>query len=199
VYKRQVQLATQYGIITPYTAYLVTESDRLAHGERRGVWSSPQARQTVNALEGLGYLDYSEEKQVEATGGRAVARSKVADTLQRAERSIPYNYGGKATDGGDDESRRRVGKDRKARLIEHVGTRTFYYVDGKWIDGTYDGKKETKKIVAFSPEYFGLVSKHKDLAACLALGQRVIVVIDGVAYETTPPPEPREEPSQDKD
>ena len=71
-----------------------------------------------------------------------------------------------------------------------MGTRTFYFVDDCWVDAAYEKKVETKKVELFSEEYFRLIRAHADLAKCFALGERVIVVIGGTAYETVPPPPP---------
>ena len=75
------------------------------------------------------------------------------------------------------------------RAVEYVGQRTFYLVDGKWIDAAYEEDVETIKIELFSEEYFDLVRKHAELAKCFALGERVVVVLGGKAYETVPPSE----------
>ena len=57
----------------------------------------------------------------------------------------------------------------------------------KWIDAAYDRTAKTRKVELFSEAYFDLIHKCPWLAKCFALGERVIVVVDGVAYETVPP------------
>jgi hypothetical protein len=69
-----------------------------------------------------------------------------------------------------------------------VGSRTFYWVGERWIDANYEDKQKTTKVELFSDEYFELIRKHPDLAKCFALGERVVVMLDGTAYETVPPP-----------
>jgi hypothetical protein len=59
-------------------------------------------------------------------------------------------------------------------------------------NSAYKEDAETHKIELFSEDYFKLVRTHPELAKCFALGERVVVVIDNIAYETIVPlPEPR--------
>ena len=77
---------------------------------------------------------------------------------------------------------------KRQAVVQRVGTRTFYYVDDRWVDAAFEKQTETNKVELFSEEYFRLIREHADLAKCFALGERVIVVIGGTAYETVPPP-----------
>ena len=74
------------------------------------------------------------------------------------------------------------------RLVERVGTRTFYRVSDRWVDASYDKTGVTRKVQLFSEEYFQLIRKHPELAGCFALGERVVVVLGETVYETVPPP-----------
>jgi hypothetical protein len=42
---------------------------------------------------------------------------------------------------------------------------------------------ETEKVVFLSDEYFALLDENPELGPYFALGDRVIVVLDGIAYE----------------
>ncbi|MCE5207702.1 MAG: VWA domain-containing protein [Chloroflexi bacterium] len=69
-------------------------------------------------------------------------------------------------------------------VVKTVWSRTFLLSDGVWIDTAYDpDSMETRKAVFLSDEYFALAGSREDVAAALALGERVILVIDGQAYE----------------
>ena len=67
--------------------------------------------------------------------------------------------------------------------IRQVENRTFYYENGVWIDGTYEEGRTTKKIKAFSEEYFALARADRRVARFLAQGPRVIFVHNGGAYQ----------------
>ncbi|MEK7783818.1 MAG: hypothetical protein AAB658_00155, partial [Chloroflexota bacterium] len=59
-------------------------------------------------------------------------------------------------------------------------------VGGVWTDTQFDPSAMTTTPVQFaSDDYFALVAARPELGAAFALGERVIVVQDGVAYEVT--------------
>jgi Ca-activated chloride channel family protein len=179
-----VELATKYGIVTPYTAYLVTEPGGVAWRHRG------RGNRLAEALSGLDEEDMSADYSVvmlhpqadvpgsfSGAGAGAVRASKRARILQ----SDPP--------GTLDISvfaERHEGEAKKRELATRVGNRTFYHVGERWIDAEYDDKVETKKVEAFSKEYFQLIRTHPELAKCFALGERIVVVVDGTAYETVP-------------
>jgi Ca-activated chloride channel family protein len=77
-------------------------------------------------------------------------------------------------------------KDAKGqKLVQQVGGRAFYFADGKWIDGAFDGKAETVKVKYLSDEYFKLLQDKPELARFLALGSKVIVKSGEKFYEVT--------------
>jgi Ca-activated chloride channel family protein len=185
-----VQLATKYGIVTPYTAYLVTEPDRVAwHRGRAGGRGGTNV--AAQAFDGFVVGD----SEAEATfamnldaaslhGAAAVGQSQRAKTLREAAVVPPVPASLDVFLGAGDEIEERS----SAPLLQHVGTRTFYWLGDRWVDGDFDQDTETKKVELFSEEYFDLVRKHPELAKCFALGERVIVVLNNTAYETVPAP-----------
>jgi hypothetical protein len=71
-----------------------------------------------------------------------------------------------------------------ASVVKVIGSKTFVSQNGIWTDTTYDlNTMHTQKIVFLSEEYFNLAAEHTDLASAFALGQKVIVVFEGQAYE----------------
>jgi hypothetical protein len=70
------------------------------------------------------------------------------------------------------------------RDVQTVEDKTFKPdAEGRWIDTAWDGKSETRKIEAFSDAYFQLLEKDERIARYLAVGERVVFVHDGRAYE----------------
>jgi hypothetical protein len=70
--------------------------------------------------------------------------------------------------------------------IQAVGDKTFILQNGIWTDTTFQpDTMETQKIVFLSDEYFALLDSNPDLAQYFAVGERVIVVVDDIAYEVT--------------
>jgi hypothetical protein len=71
-----------------------------------------------------------------------------------------------------------------AEVLRYAGSRAFVLRDGVWTDTNYDSAAMTVVDVAFaSDEYFALLSEHPELGPAFALGQQVIVVFDGTAYQ----------------
>jgi hypothetical protein len=76
-----------------------------------------------------------------------------------------------------------------AQLIKYVGSKTFVFRDGVWIDTAYDPSAMGAVEVGFmSDDYLDLVAAVPALGDYFALGERVIAVHDGAAYETVSGP-----------
>jgi hypothetical protein len=74
-----------------------------------------------------------------------------------------------------------------AQRIRVTGSRTFLFDGEKWVDTGFDPDKMQAIQVAFlSKDYFDLIAAQPDLAAAFALGQRVIALAGGKAYEVVP-------------
>ncbi|MBE9478782.1 MAG: hypothetical protein IMY80_02365 [Chloroflexi bacterium] len=57
-------------------------------------------------------------------------------------------------------------------------------IDGIWMDTSYDPEAMTTLRVPFlSADYFTLADSRSELGDAFALGQNVIIVVEGVAYE----------------
>ncbi len=191
-----VQLATKYGIVTPYTAYLVTEpgSVAVAPGERRNV-----LREALAAIP----LNGGRKKGIMVDAGLAMNRAAPAGTSTpavarkaRVRASTRMVKLGKVDAAEMASLINRLSDDLERKegvsappMAKRVAGRTFYRIRDRWIDGAYDNNSETTKIELFSDEYFRLVHEHPDLAKCFALGERVVVVLDGTSYETVLAPE----------
>ncbi len=148
-----VKLSIRYGIVTPYTSYLVTDPSPIG--------AENQARVAQQA-----FRDYNAQP-TEAAGAGAVQKAAGEGGISQAE----------VAPGVSDISDQR---------IKIAGTHTFVFTDGKWIDTAFDpDKMKTQRIVFLSPDYFALAQSRPDIGAALAIGDKLIVVIDGKAYEIT--------------
>ncbi|MCZ7544464.1 MAG: VIT domain-containing protein [Anaerolineae bacterium] len=161
-----VQLSLRYGIITPYTSFLITEDDIFTEEGREAA-----AREL-------------EDVEFGVSGAAAVDAAEQAQGLGGAEMpmAMPTQMALPDTDGRGEsyyvETR---------EVIRYVNAKTFVFRDGVWIDTEYDPDALTPEQVAFlSDAYFDLVAVHPELGDYFALGDHVIVVFAGVAYEVTP-------------
>jgi hypothetical protein len=68
--------------------------------------------------------------------------------------------------------------------VRYVGDKTFVLHEGAWVDTTFDPEKMEPVPVSFgSDDYFALVAARPEWGRYLALGDHVIVVLEGTAYE----------------
>jgi hypothetical protein len=68
--------------------------------------------------------------------------------------------------------------------IQTVGDKTFIELEGVWTDTTFEPDTMTAQEVVFlSDAYFDLLDTLPELARYFALGENVIVVVEGIAYE----------------
>ncbi len=168
-----VDLSIRYGIITPYTSFLVEETDQALREEgRQGIVREIQATAEPAPASGQGAVDRS-------SGEKALVGAEAP-----ALPSLPSGLGG----GQTDEYGNPISP------VRYVGDKTFILHNGAWTDTTFDPDRMTPVPVSFGSDgYFALIAAHPDWGRYFALGDHVIVVLDGTAYEVSageaPPPE----------
>lgn len=157
-----VDLAVRYGIVTPYTSFLVNETRLLTEADREKV--AEQQRSALPLLmPGMG-----------GAGGGGVGAPAV-DASQNQQKLYDAQQAPSATGG------------QAAQQIRVVGAKTFIQQAGVWIDTTFDPSKMRPVEVDFgSDDYFGLVAARPEWGQYLAVGQQVIVVLDNRAYKIVP-------------
>ena len=189
------ELARKYGIVTPYTAYLIVEDE-----SRRDVpvpmRSFRMLQDDSDALR-EGAANWKDFKQ-ETAGDKAVSGARFGKALKMAEAPAA------ATMNSAVESQRALGlsslapqqnasaSDRsKIRLMEYsqqtryVAGKNFFRNENQWVDAALQkaGKTKETRIQFGSPEYFNLLAAKPKAAPWLALGQNVRFVLDGTIYE----------------
>jgi Ca-activated chloride channel family protein len=170
------RLGTRYGIVTPYTSFLVLEEERMLRDRARGFADGPTSpadgRRAETALREL------EEAKAEASaaqealgrsadvGGGAVAGARIAKRLGEAANDAVTGVG-----------------------LKTVGGKTFRLVDGVWEDTAlaepFDGDGATVHVAWMSAEYVNLL-EDTGLARYLSVGTRVRVLYRGQVYDIGP-------------
>ncbi len=155
-----IRLSLRYGIITPYTSFLIQEDD-------------------IFTQTGRGAL----RDEASASMNRAFGVSAGADAVDAAE-AIGGARSAEAPAAMPTAMQNKAGEFVETReLIRQVRDKTFVLRDGVWIDTTYDPEQMTPQEVEFlSDAYFDLVADTPGLGAYFGLGQEVIVVVEGTAY-----------------
>jgi Ca-activated chloride channel family protein len=150
-----IKLSVRYGIVTPYTSYLVTEQAPLGAAEQQRL-----ADQQYNAM-----------------STAPVAPSIGQDAVNKAA-------GQGAMAGAEAPAAPMAGAADQVRII---GSRAFVFSEGVWIDTAFDPQNmQTVKVAFLSDDYFALAARRPELAAAFALGEKVIALSGGVAYESVP-------------
>jgi Ca-activated chloride channel family protein len=172
-----VHLSVRYGIITPYTSFLIEEDDILtAQGmERAQEEFEQQAQVMANTASGAGAVSAADQAASFAAAEAPMPQPTFAPTAS----GTPSPTG---TPGGV-----IAPPASEPNPIQTVNDKTFILQNEVWTDTTFQpDTMTTEKVVFLSDAYFALLDAHPELAAYFALGERVIVVIDGVAYEVVP-------------
>ncbi len=163
-----VRLSIRYGIITPYTSFLIQEDDIFTQTGRReaGEEAAQAMNQAFAPSTGAGAVDAAE-----GLGGAMSAN---------APSPMPTSVALRDADGEGYFVETR-------EVIRDVRDKTFVYRDGVWIDTTYQADTMTTTQVTFlSDTYFELVGQNPVLGDYFGLGEQVIVVLDGIVYEIVP-------------
>ena len=151
-----IQLSIQYGIITPYTSFLIEEHDILA-----GEGTDKAAKEIIT------------EFAAPAFGAEAVDQADAESNLRSAESVFQPSQ----STGDNDQSFGQA-------VIKYVDDKTFKLENGIWVDTVYDPTSMDIKRIGFGTEiYFDLLSARPSWGKYLALGERVIFVIGDTAYE----------------
>ncbi|MFW5748580.1 MAG: VWA domain-containing protein, partial [Chloroflexota bacterium] len=169
-----ISLSVRYGIITPYTSFLIEEDDILSQQgrERAAQGFAEDAEALSEAFTGTGAVTAADE-----IGGLRDAAAPQAAPMPTG--TAPGGTGG-STDDTD-------GMMPAGNAITTVNDKIFVVQDGAWIDTAFEpDTMSTEKVAFLSDAYFDLLTQYPALGDYFALGEWVIVVYEGVAYEVVP-------------
>jgi Ca-activated chloride channel family protein len=144
-----IALGKKYGIVTPFTAGLITEDSDPTR---------PMFSRTLNSA-GQIATDAARGLSAPASGEYAVKAARATRKFRSAE-TLPAPISQSAT-------------------TREIAGKTFELKDGVWTDTTYEPQKmpDSETIKFASPEYFAL-AKDARVAKWLSVGEKVIVVLD---------------------
>ena len=160
-----VRLSIRYGIITPYTSFLITEDDIFT---QRGV----EQAQMMFEAEADGVAVPSGQAAVDAAESAAGLAGANAPLAAPTRSSL----GGVGVEAPAEEG--------TGQVIRYAADRTFVWRDGMWIDTLYDADTMTPlKVTFLSDAYFELLALDPVIGEFLALGEQVLFVWGDVAYQ----------------
>jgi Ca-activated chloride channel family protein len=194
-----VRLSVRYGIITPYTSYLIQEGD--INAQTGGEQGQPMPVDIQPSAPGVSKSGgVSGNGAAMSNANAPVSGAAAVDTAQKANdqaganqvaamptsTAIPLSGGGGG--GAAEPAKDEKGTGHSNEPLKQVNDRTFVQRNGVWTDTLYtsDSKMKVVPIIFLSDEYFKLLEDHPDIKDYLAIGDHVIVVVGDTAYEVKP-------------
>ena len=200
-------LARRYGLVTPYTAFLIHE-DEMRRDVPLGMQSLPGLQRNQDLLHASeqAYQDL----RLQTSGQSAIAAArygrayKSADQVSQAltlglqEANRPYPSapspmavpppqvsGPGAAQVAPQNLPVQVESPSAADATQFVGGRTFYQSGTQWTDSLVQKTPKAQRVrVQFnSPEYFNLLAANDQVRPWAALGQNVQFVLGETVYE----------------
>ncbi len=207
-----VELATAWGIVTPYTSYLAMDpNEQLWQPTPEPMWEDDSI---------------ADREMPRAGGGRATRRFDMDEEAEAAAEPMwdaPGDMGGfdglaAGSTGSRSSSRNRgpasrpaptvpvaqaeTGRDAVERSIQRneerssltltetdarrAAGRNFERLGGVWVQTDIGGRSVDERVGYMSEEYFALLRDHPELRDVLALGERVRFELGGRIYEIVP-------------
>lgn len=181
-------LARKYGIVTPYTAYLIVEDEaqrnvplvqRTMEDLKRDEPSKLQfshAKQAFSEKAGSGAISAADSmaELKKAEGADVGMEQSVARAIPSAPASQPGVFAAPAT-----------ARKTYAQTSRYVDGRAFYRNGDQWVDVSVQKMPQAARVrVRFaSPEYFELLAQHPRHSAWFALGQNLQLALGDTIYE----------------
>jgi Ca-activated chloride channel family protein len=186
-----VALAKRFGILTPYTSFLVVEDKPLnAMGPDLSRVMQPEGEGHLKRMEEMKSSYSMDRFKMDSAGADAVdaAREVQAMKSMDAPAAAPSmsNSLGSGFSGSVRSAVPLSEAVLKAPITREVGERTFYFIDEKWMDSSIRGEKPVLTVKAYSAAYFALVAKYPEVGKFLALGDRIVIQITGKTIEISP-------------
>lgn len=188
------RLARQYGIVTPYTAYLILEDER-----KRGV---PVAQRNMRELESdavvlrqaktrMDSLDREAKAESSRSGrtatGNAMSLGGLKDQRAAVPAAAPVQHELAKQDASRDRNQgyRNAQTQNYATQARNLNGRAFYQNGSVWTDSTAQARPNLKQVnVAFNSEaYFALLREHPAASQWLSLGNNLDLVLGDTLYQ----------------
>lgn len=167
-----IELGEKYGLVTPYTAYLVIE-------EQMRIAEELEADMAVPAWQVFGAIARETRRRPASSmyAGAAGNRQQTGDVavqLSKAEKAFQETSSFRRAD---------------FLTVRRVGGKTFRLdrESGIWKDTSLKESQQIREVEVGSDAFLRLLDKYEALARYAAIGAKVQVVLDGRAYQVTLP------------
>jgi Ca-activated chloride channel homolog len=204
-------LARQFGLVTPYTAYLIMEDEQGRHVAEENQVMRDLATDKDASVSASGAYDLFKSKTEGATGSAGVAVAKAQNSMKyarqamdsletaNAQAAVAMNVPTAAAQPvpapplagtsyntisapADDANTRVVQYTQRAK---YIAGRAFFQNGNQWIDNNVSAQNSANAVrVKFgSDDYFALIAQHPEARPWLALGQNVKLLLASTVYD----------------
>lgn len=177
-----IQLAKRFGIVTPYTSYLVVEDTPIA-GPRPRPRPRPRPmlhRRPGSASKGGGF----------GSSANAPAPSEAEEDARNASSKDNFKKqdgaGGVATSKTLRRMKNKSVAQSTVSSVRNASGRAFQYKGGAWVDTMHTTGLKQLKVAPYSAAWLKVARVHPSLRAAMALGERVTIVVGKIALVVTP-------------
>ncbi|BBM84268.1 VIT domain-containing protein [Candidatus Uabimicrobium amorphum] len=163
--KEVIRLAKKFGIVTPYTSYLVVEDEI----NRVPTTTRPVPRRQREGWFGRGNAGADRAMKSES-GKDAVQASQDIKEMKNAKTAYKKLSGKKGN---------------AQKVIRRVDFKTFYLKNGVWCDSETINKDMSQKqrVVYLSDAYFALLKKYPKIGKFLAIGKEIDLLWNDTVFE----------------
>ncbi|MBN2401224.1 MAG: VWA domain-containing protein [Spirochaetes bacterium] len=176
------EAARKYGIVTPYTSYLILEDER----KRVSGGGIREEDQTLGSVAPR-VKDFAKKSEMEY---RAMGQKSGAESVLPSREFQALNNAANVGDALQGSSRLGLSPTpgnahSGAGQVKTVQGRAVYNAGGYWIDSRIQTKKRSRTVrIRFAgKEYFDLLSKKPESAQFCSLGKNIRFMLDDVVYE----------------
>ena len=176
------EIARMYGIVTPYTSYLILEDEK----QRVSSGSIKADDQTLGSMAPM-VKDFAKKSEMEY---RAMKQKSGAGAVQPSEEFQALNNASRMSEALQGNSRLAYTDtsgelQNVAEQVKIIQGRAVYNTGGYWIDSGIQAKKRDRiiRIKFAGKEYFDLLRKKPDAAMFYSLGRNLRFVLDETVYE----------------
>ncbi len=176
-------LGIEFGIVTPYTSYLVTEQENELMALEQNIFDSPFNAPAIRLQSAKKAREALSAEDEEGVGTQVFLKTLSAPPLADSKST------GRGAVLSSRLKRQIAASDKEMNMIltiQKIGEKTFHLKNGVWIESDFDLKNRAAIIVKFlSKEYFALSRKDSQLRRILALGEQVMFKWQNKIYNVT--------------
>ena len=192
------RLGKRFGIVTPYTSYLIKEEEQALRPPTPTPGPRPQPRpRPIRQLEerraraGAGQASLGGGGVTKAPMAKAAApayeRESLADASSFREVSgASAVAASRSLDVMKKTNSVSSAEDVGVVTVQTVGDRSFVFRAGAWIDQDAEGAVVTARVQYLSALYLAILDRFEELRGCLALGERVTLRLGDVVLAVGP-------------